>query len=327
MLRLRFKLNHLVQGQNAPFLLAQDEGFFAQAGVEAAFVEGFSSAQVTRALVDGEAEFGFGDATSVLEAALRTNATPLACLMPIHVRSPCSLGYRRSSGALRLAGLDGAVLCGPKGDASARLLPLLLDANGLGHVRYELRVVAPEERDRLVANTEVRAATCFDATLKFAMRMRGYDDSDLAFLSFADHGLDAYAGALVAQDALLQAHPGLADALAAATRAAWEASRAQPDAAVAAALRRNPSLDPAIVRAQLDWVLAHNVFPGTQKPFEFQHAGARMDATLKAARFAVDGDATVTPAMRRLAFAVCRGTQSALSLPSDLPGDSSPTGA
>ncbi|MCA3262894.1 MAG: ABC transporter substrate-binding protein [Telmatospirillum sp.] len=323
MLRLRFKLNHLVQGQNAPFLLAQDEGFFAQAGVEARFVEGFSSAQVTRALVDGEAEFGFGDATSVLEAALRANATPLACLLPIHVRSPCSLGYRRGNGTLRLADLDGAVLCGPKGDASARLLPLLLAANGLGHVRYEMRVVSPEERDRLVANNEVRAATCFDATLKFAMRMRGYDDSDLAFLAFADHGLDAYAGALVVQDAVLQAHRELAAGLAAATRAAWEASRAHPDAAVAAVLRRNPALDAAIVRAQLEWVLAHNVFPGTQLPFEFRHGSPRMDATLMAARTAVDGAATVTPAMRQIAFAVCRGPQSALSSPPD----SSPTGA
>jgi NitT/TauT family transport system substrate-binding protein len=135
MQHLRFKLNHLVQGQNAPFLLAQDAGFFAKAGIEVAFVEGFSSTQVARALIDGEAELGFGDATSVLEAAFRTNATPLACLLPIYVRSPCALGYRRKQGRLHLAQLDKAVLCGPQGDASARLLPLLLAQNALGHIR------------------------------------------------------------------------------------------------------------------------------------------------------------------------------------------------
>ena len=306
MLRLRFKLNHLVQGQNAPFLLAQDAGFFAQAGVEVDFISGFSSTQVTRALLAGDAELGFGDLPSVLEAAFRANATPITCLMPIYVRSPCSLGYRRTQGTLALADLDGAVLCGPKGDASARLLPLLLAQNGLSHIHYELRVVSPEERDRMMACGEVLAATCFDATLKFAMEMRGHRNVDIDFLAFADHGLDTYSSALLVRADLLDEHRGLAARLADATRAAWVASREHPEDAVAAVLRRDASLDPAIVRAQLAWVLARNVFPGNQPPFEFLQQSPRMDATLVAARYAVDAGTAITPEMREIARIVCR---------------------
>lgn len=305
MLRLRFKLNHMVQGQNAPFLLAQDAGFFAQAGIEVDFISGFSSAQVTRALLDGEADLGFGDVTSVLEAAFRANTTPIACLMPIYVRSPCSLGYRRTQGTLSLGDLDRAILCGPKGDASARLLPMLLALNGLGHIHYELRVVAPEERDRMIACGEALAATCFDATLKFGLEMRGHHNVDLDFLAFADHGLDTYSGALLVRGDLLDEHRGLATRLADATRAAWTASQEHPEDAVAAVLRRDASLDPEIVRAQLAWVLARNVFPGTQPPFEFVRQSPRMDATLLAARYAVDGGTAITPAMRDIARIVC----------------------
>jgi ABC-type nitrate/sulfonate/bicarbonate transport system substrate-binding protein len=303
---LRFKLNHLVQGQNAPFLLAQQAGFFAREGIDVTFVEGFSSTQVTRALLAGEAEIGFGDVSSVLESALRLGTARVACLMPVFVRSPCALGYRRSEGPLRLADLHGAVLCGPDGDASARLLPLLLERNGLGHIRYTLHVVAPEERDRMIAQGIARAATCFDATLKFAMRMRGHDSSDLAFLYFAEHGLDTYSAALVALEAVLVAHPGLEAGLVRATRAAWEASRDDPGAAVAAALRHSPGLDAGILREQLDWVLRHNVFPGTRPPLAFLPTDERLAATLMVARHALDGGTTITPDMQRMAEAACR---------------------
>jgi NitT/TauT family transport system substrate-binding protein len=283
-LSLRFRLNHVVQGQNAPFLLAEDEGLFAREGLSMRFIEGFSSAQVTRALVAGEADIGFGDVCSALEWAMRSGAASVACLLPIFVRGPCSLGYRRAEGRLRLADLDGAVLCGPEGDMSARLLPTLLSLNGLGHVRYDLRVVTPAERDRMMAAGEARAATCFDATLKFSMLLRGHDSCGIDFLSFADHGLDIYSAGLLASAAVLSAHPGLDAVLGRVTRAAWLAARDDPDAAIGAAMRRNPALDASIARAQLDWVLRHNVFPGTQPPLTFLHDSARMAATVGVAR-------------------------------------------
>ena len=108
-MRLRFKLNHLYQGQNAPFLYAADAGLFEQAGIDLVFVEGFSSSQVTRALLSGEADLGFGDVTSVLEASIRSGSAPIRVLMPIYVRSPCSLGYHRRPVPLTLAELDDAV--------------------------------------------------------------------------------------------------------------------------------------------------------------------------------------------------------------------------
>ena len=80
-MELRFKLNHFYQGQNSPFLHAADAGYFDDFGITCTFVEGFSSSQVTRALVSGEAEIGFGDVSSVFEQALRTGETEISCLV------------------------------------------------------------------------------------------------------------------------------------------------------------------------------------------------------------------------------------------------------
>jgi len=301
MIRLRFKLNHAIQGQNAPFLLAEEAGHFAREGLAVEFIEGFSSSLVFQALAAGEAELGLGDASSVLEAALAAGRAGIAAVMPIHVRSPCSLGYLRRGAPLRLADLDGAVLCAPPGDTSARLLPLLLARAGLPGLRYELRTVPPAERDRMIATGEALAATCFDATLVFSMRAAGHDTAALDFLAFADHGLDTYASALIAARSVLAAHPGLADRLRRAVRAAWDQARADPAAAVAAALRRAPGLDPGVVAAQLEWVLDRNVFPATRPPFVFEQASERMRLTRLVAQFNTDGGLTASPALDRLA--------------------------
>src|SRR5690242_14760512 len=125
-MQLRFQLNYKFQGPNAPFLFAADAGYFAAAGIECSFQEGISSSLVTRPLVDGGADIGFGDVSSVMEHALRTGRRDVVCLLPIYERTPCCLAYRGKPESFGLEQLNGRRLAGPKGDTSARLLPLLL---------------------------------------------------------------------------------------------------------------------------------------------------------------------------------------------------------
>lgn len=282
---VRFRLNHLYQGPNAPFLHAADAGLFADHGIEITFIEGFSSSQVARAIAAGEADAGFGDVSSTFELALRSGSVPVTCLAPVFARSPCCLGYLPRERPLALADLNGATLCGPDGDTSARLLPLLLARNGLADLRYTYLAVSPPERDRLVAAREVLAATCFDATLKFAMRSRGYDSTALRFLYLADNGLDIHSAALLCSTVLAEAHPTLAASLADVAREAWVACRSDPELGVNAVTRRNPALDAAIVRDHFVWVLDHQVFPKGDNPMVFAIGDARTAATLDAAIF------------------------------------------
>jgi NitT/TauT family transport system substrate-binding protein len=290
-MELRFKLNYLYQGQNSPFLHAADAGYFGDHGLSCSFVEGFSSSLVTRALVNDEADIGYGDVSSVFERALRTGETEISCLVPIYEHTPCCLGYISDGKRLTLADVPGSTLCGPNGDTSARLLPLLLKRNGFAPDSYTYLGVQPEERDRLVASRAVLAATCFDATLKFAMQMRGHDASGLDFLYFADNGLDIYSGALVALNSVLDREPGLAGKLQAITRQAWHDCLVNPQLGVDAVIRRSPGMDPDIVLQQLTWILERQVFPDGARAMKFDLGGAKMANTLECATYSVGAEA------------------------------------
>ena len=225
--------------------------------------------------------------------------------MPIYVRSPCSLGYHRRLVPLTLAELDGAVLCGPDGDTSARLLPLLLARNDLSHVCYAFRAVSPAERDRMVATHEVLAATCFDATLKFAMRMRGYDSSDIEFLYFADHGLD-----ILFERSHLPRHRFGGEAgdspqtLHSIVRTAWE------DCAVIRISARVQCSTAILRLTRTSCVNSWNgsshaqVFPPAQPPFLFMRDSLRWQYTIHVAQFGATGRWDLKPVSATLAETV-----------------------
>lgn len=283
-MRLRFQLNYKFQGPNAPFLFAADAGYFAAAGIECSFLEGISSSLVTRPLAEGSADVGFGDVSSVMEHALRTGKDDVVCLMPIYERTPCCLAYRGKPDSLRLEELRNKRLAGPKGDTSARLLPLLLEKNGLSDLPYELLTVTSEERDRMIDAGEVAAITCFDATLLFSMQARGYSTDDLSFFYYADHGLDIYSSALICRRAVLDTAAGLAEALTTITRRAWADCREDRDLGVKAVMARAPRSDPEIVRGHLSWVLDHQVFPSATNEMAWEPTGIKIGRTFECAR-------------------------------------------
>jgi ABC-type nitrate/sulfonate/bicarbonate transport system substrate-binding protein len=197
---------------------------------------------------------------------------------------------------LALVYLEGAVLAGPDGDTSARLLPAMLAKNGLMSLAYSLRTVTPEARDRMLAAGEVLAVSCFDATLMFSMRAGGYDTADLRFLYFADHGLDLYTGALVCAQGLIAEEPGLPERLRWVVGEALQACRWDPDKGVGAVMKRRPEADPGLVRDHLMWVLEKNVFPAAERSpamppasMNFVMDSDRMATTIAAAKAAAFG--------------------------------------
>ena len=80
----------------------------------------------------------------------------------------------------------------------------------------------PAERDRLVAAREVLAATCFDSTLKFAMRMRVTTAPTSSFSTSLTPASTSTRAQLFASPPFWRRGRGLAEALCAIVRTAWQ---------------------------------------------------------------------------------------------------------
>ena len=140
--------------QFAPFYLAQQEGYFAEAGLEVT-IEHADAGELIRLVADGQAEFGVADATDVMIARTPSGHPDHLRLDPVPVLPGCA--HRRDgNGPSDPADLAGMTIGTPgRFGSSWHALLALLDAGGLtAGRRHDPRVPAvqpgrgPAERRR-----------------------------------------------------------------------------------------------------------------------------------------------------------------------------------
>ena len=115
--------------QFAPFYLAQQAGYFADAGLDVT-IEFKDSADLMRLVADGQAEFGVADATDVMIS--RTAGIPVKYISTLYDHFPVALIGPAGSVPTDPAQLAGLRIGTPgKFGSSWHALSALLDAGGL----------------------------------------------------------------------------------------------------------------------------------------------------------------------------------------------------
>jgi NitT/TauT family transport system substrate-binding protein len=233
--------------QFAPFYVAQQEGFYADAGLEVE-IEHQQAPDVQRLVADGQAEFGVADATDVMIA--RTSGIPIRYVSTLYQSFPVGLiGSPEHVGEpSRLAGTT----IGTPGrfGSSWHALLALLDAGGLTEADVTIREYPQFNQVDGLANGDVQVITGFRNNEPLRLEARGIP---VAVLDVDDVAPLPGPGVIVG-DELLDADPQLVRAFAQATAAAQAAVIADPDLGFAAASEAVPAIaeDPEVARSVLE---------------------------------------------------------------------------
>jgi len=256
---LRFLLNWKFQGPNAPFLLAEDRGWFRDAGIAVEFDIGEGSGAIPPALAAGTCDAGFGDFNALIELKAKNPDADATTVFNIYARAPMCVVSLAGRPITSPAQLPGKRLGSPPFDTGFKMFPAFAKAAGIDPATVELAPSTPAERDRRLLSGEIDGAMGFDATIMFAMRALGRTPAEFSILYYGDHGLDVYSSAVMVAPSFARKHPEAVKGLLAAINRAWLECLRDPAAAVASVLARDKSLDPAIVGDHLRWVLEHQV--------------------------------------------------------------------
>jgi putative riboflavin transport system substrate-binding protein len=213
--------------QFAPFYLAQQEGFYAEAGLEVTIEH---STDVLRLVADGQAEVGVADATDVMIG--RTSGIPVKYVSTLYDRFPVALiGAPEVVPSLpsELAGLR----IGTPGrfGSSWHALLALLDAGGLTLDDVTIREYPQFNQVEGLLNADVDLITGFRNNEPLQLRARGME---VELLTVDDIAPLPGPGVIVGDD-LLAADRELVAAFVAATARAQAAVIEDPDAGLAAA--------------------------------------------------------------------------------------------
>jgi NitT/TauT family transport system substrate-binding protein len=232
--QVRLLLGFQPDVQFAPFYLAQQAGYFREAGLEVTIEH---SDDVIRLVADGQSEFGVADATDVMIA--RTSGIPIFYISALYAHFPVALIGAPETMPSDPAGLAGLRIGTPgRFGSSWHALLALLDAGGLTADDVTIREYPQFNQVEGLLNGDVDLITGFRTNEPLRLEAQGFD---VALMTVDDFAPLPGPG-IVVGDGLLPTDTGRIHGFADAVVRAMNAIAADPHAGLEAAIAEVPAI-------------------------------------------------------------------------------------
>jgi NitT/TauT family transport system substrate-binding protein len=255
--KIKLVLNWKYEGPQGMFFLAQDRGYFKQAGLDVTFDQGNGSGAAVPQVANGAYDMGFGDINALIElAAKKPDEAPIGVFM-LYNRPPFTVAVKADSPIKTPADFVGRKLGGAANDGALKLFPALCATARIDCTKVEIVNMQPSLREQMLMQGQVDGVFGYVTTIRFSAKLTGVDpDKELRFIKFGDYGMDLYSNAIIVSRKFVKEHPEAVKGFLAALNHGIKDAIADPQAAIDAVAAREPLIKPAIERARLDATLA-----------------------------------------------------------------------
>jgi NitT/TauT family transport system substrate-binding protein len=254
--RIKLVLNWKYEGPQGMFFLAQDRGYFKQAGLDVTFDQGNGSGAAVPQVANGAYDMGFGDINALIElAAKKPDEAPIGVFM-LYNRPPFTVAVKAASPIRTPSDFVGRKLGGAANDGALKLFPALCATAKIDCSKVEIVNMQPSLREQMLMQGQVDGVFGYVTTIRFSARLTGVDpDKELRFIKFGDYGMDLYSNAIIVSRKFVKEHPEAVKGFLGALNHGIKDAIADPQAAIDAVAAREPLIKPAIERARLDATL------------------------------------------------------------------------
>ena len=241
--KVQFALDWKFEGPSAPYFLAIDKGHFAKAGLEVEISPGKGSLDAIPKVATGAFPLGFADINSLIKFLDQNPGAPVTAIMMVYDKPPFAVVGRKSLGISEPKDLEGSTLGAPPPDGAWAQFPSFAKANNLDMSKIKVEPVGFPTREPMLAEGKVDSVTGFSFSSYLNLVRLGTPESDITTILMADHGLKLYGNAIIVNTEYAKANIGTVKAFLEAVGAGWRDAIADPGAAVAALVKRNPAAD------------------------------------------------------------------------------------
>lgn len=245
-------LNWRYQGPQGWFFLAQDRGYFADAGVDLTMDQGSGSGAAVVQVAGGSYDLGFGDINAAVQLAVeRPDEAPIG-VFNMYNRPPFTIAVLASSDIHTPADLEGRLLGGAANDGALKLFPAFANMVGIDTSGIEITNMQANLREQMLRTGQVEGVFGFVNTIRFSAILSGMNpDEEIRWIKFADYGMDLYSNCLIASRKLVNEQPDAIRGIVAAINQGLKDTLDDPEAAIDAVARREPLIDKEVELARL----------------------------------------------------------------------------
>lgn len=257
---IRFALDRRFDALTAPFLAAQDKGYFGTEGLDVVIEPGNGARAMLQRMATGAQDAGFGDINALIRFRDENPSSDLKAVMIVHDRPGYAVIGRKSRGITTApTSLEGRKLGTASIDASFAQWPLFKALNKIDDSKIRIETIGLPVREPMLASGEIDALFAFGPSTAVSLRARGVPGDDIVLMEMAEHGLLLYGSALIVSGKLIASKP---DAVRGLVRAVMRGIRdvaVNPGAGAQFVLRRNESAQAEVERDRLAAVIERNV--------------------------------------------------------------------
>jgi NitT/TauT family transport system substrate-binding protein len=248
---VRFILDWAFQGPQGCYLLALDRGYFREEGLNVTIDRGFGSADTPVKVASGAYEFGVADVSPTIRMRLTQPQADIVTPFVLQQGSPLAAMTLRRTGIRSPKDLEGRRIAAPETDAGRQLFPAFARAAGIDASRITWMTVTPQLREPMLARGDADAITGFETSGVFSLRAVNVNAADIVSMRYSAVGVQLLSTALLVRRPYAEANPRVVTAMIRAiVRGHIDAFR-DPDAAIAALVRRDATAPVALEKERL----------------------------------------------------------------------------
>lgn len=254
-----FALDWRFEGPSAPYFVAIDKGYFADAGLTVEVTAGQGSLDAIPKVATGAFPVGFADINSLIKFLDQNPGAPVIGAMMVYDKPPFAIVGRKSLGIETPSDLEGKILGAPPPDGAFAQWPIFVAETGIDASTVTIEPVGFPTREPSLAEGTVDAVTGFSFTSFLSTARLGVPEDDLSVILMADHGVDLYGNVIIVNTDFAEANPDAVSAFLEAVAKGWVDTIADPAAAIESLVAVNPAMDGELELRRLELALQDTV--------------------------------------------------------------------
>jgi len=256
---IKFTLDWAFQGPTAAFIVANELGYYKDAGLVVTIDRGNGSAGALQRVATNTYQMGFADINALVEFNAANPGQAVKAVLMIYDAPPFGLYALKKSGITKPGDLIGRKLGAPVFDASYKLFPAFAAKTGIDQAAVPRVNMDPPLREAMLIRGEVDVISGHYFSSMLDLQAKGVKEADIAYMLYKDFGMDFYGNAVIASSRFAADNPDAVRKLNAATVKAMAWVIANRDKAVDMVAKIDPLIDKALERRRLDMAIELNI--------------------------------------------------------------------
>ncbi len=253
------RLDWLFQGPNAGFMIAQEKGFYEQAGLAVEIGPGKGSGSTAQLVASKATQFGFADGFVVGNSV--SKGMNIRMVAGIFRRNPTAIIVLEDSDIKTAKDLEGKTIASPPGGTQFQQWPAFVKGCGLDASKIRLTNIDPAGGTAALIAGQVDAIAGYAQGYVPSIEIRG--NKKARILWYADCGVTAVSNGIIVHSDLIKEDPEIIRSFVAASIRGFLYGRSHPDELAAIVKKFSEATVPAISRREAELSFTTWVTPNT----------------------------------------------------------------